>query len=217
MLENWGAAISLVYIAAGIQTVGFLVRDQLILRTLILIGTILYIVYYYTEPETPLWDAMACAILMGTANLYTMTRMVLDRRPRVFTEEDLVVYRALPQVSPGEFRRLVAIAERGTVSTSMEVTREGVLPEHLYYLVEGAFMLDKRHVAREISGPSFLGEIAYMLDQPASATVTLEAGARYIRWKVTDLKALTSRDQLLKSALEVAFNRDLAAKVMDAR
>ncbi len=217
MLEDWGAAISLVYIAAAIQTVGFLVRDQLVLRALILAGTILYIVYYYTEPETPLWDAMACGAIMGAANLYTMIRMALDRRPTVFAEEDLVVYRALPQVSPGEFRRLVAIAERGTVSIPMGVTREGILPDYLYYLVEGSFTLEKRGSSREIVGPTFLGEIAYMLDQPASATVTLNEGARYIRWKVTDLKALIAKDQLLKNALEVAFNRDLAVKVVDAR
>jgi len=144
-------------------------------------------------------------------------RLMLDRRPTVFTEEDLVVYRALPQVSPGEFRRLVAIAERETTSAPLEVTREGVLPEHLYYLVDGAFMLDKRGNSRRIDGPTFLGEIAYMLDRPASATATLEGGARYIRWKVTDLKALIAKDPILKNALEFAFNRDLAVKVVDAR
>lgn len=216
MVESWIAAISLVHIAAAVQIAGFLVRDQFLLRALILIGTILYIAYYYIEPDIPLWDAIACAVLMGAANLYTMMQLTLDRRPTLFAEEDLAVYRVLPRVSPGEFRRLVAIAERSTVSAPMEITREGTIPEYLYYLIEGNFTLDKKTRSQQLSAPTFLGEIAYMLNQPASATVTLDPGARYIRWKASDLKALASRNDLLGNALEFAFNRDLAAKVVMA-
>ena len=212
----WGGQ-SLVYLAAGVQTIGFLIRDQLLLRALILVGTILYIVYYYIAPELPLWDAILCAVLMGVANAYTMIRLTLDRRTTCFNEEDLAVYRALPQVTPGAFRRLIAVAERVSVSTPQEITREGEMPEYLYYLIEGTFTLEKRGETRHLSGPSFLGEIAYMLDKPASATVVLDSGARYIRWRVPTLKKLTARQMLPENVLEFAFNRDLAVKVIEAR
>lgn len=217
MLENIWSAISLVHIAAATQVVGFLVRDQLILRALILLGTILYIVYYYLEPEAPLWDAIACGVVMAMANLYTMIRMLSDRRPGVFDEEDLLIYGAIRQIAPGEFKRLMGRADKRTAMSDMVLTEEGLVPEYLYFLVGGDARIEKLGHTDNLRAPLFIGEVSYLLNQPATATVTMKAGGRFARWKVSDLRAFLNRHERLQGALEIALNRDLAGKVAASR
>jgi hypothetical protein len=56
----------LVHVAALFNVSGMFFRDQLLLRALILVSTLLYIVYYLIIPPTPLWDAIAwCVVLIG--------------------------------------------------------------------------------------------------------------------------------------------------------
>ena len=45
---------NIVHVAALLYLVGFLFRDQLILRGLILVGDLVYILYFYFAPESPL-------------------------------------------------------------------------------------------------------------------------------------------------------------------
>ena len=213
MLENWSATALPVHLAALTYVIGFLTRDQLVLRGLILIGTVFYIAYYYLEPETPLWDAIGWSVVMGLANGYTMLRIYADRRPAHFEEEDLVIYGAIRQIAPGDFRRLMAGAEKKTVAEDLVITDAGIVPGHLYFIVEGDLAIDKESRFITAGGPTFIGEIAYLLNQPASATVTLKAGGRFARWKVTVLRGLVAKHENLGTALEIAFNRDLAAKV----
>jgi len=213
MLSEWYAVLSLVHLAAAIQIVGFLVRDQVILRIMILIGTCLYIAYYYVEPVVPLWDAIICGVLMGVANLYMIIQLLADRRPGIFDEEDLLIYGAIRQIAPGEFRRLLKRAEKGQASDDLVLTSEGKVPEYLYFLLGGEVTLSKDNASSHLQAPMFIGDIAYILNQPASATTTMRKGGRYTRWRSSELRAYLAKQERLQGALEVAFNRDLASKL----
>ena len=210
------AALSLVHLAAATQIVGFLVRDQIVLRIMILIGTCLYIAYYYVEPATPLWDAIICAVLMAAANLYMIIRLLADRRPGLFDEEDLLIYGAIRQIAPGEFKRLMKRAHKGHAAGDLTLTSEGKAPEYLYFLLGGDVTISKQGSDGRLHAPMFIGDIAYILNQPATATTTLHTGGRYARWRASDLRAFLGKQDRLQNALEVAFNRDLASKLAGA-
>ena len=207
----------LVHLAAAIQIAGFLVRDQIVLRIMILIGTCLYVAYYYIEPTVPLWDAIVCGVLMAAANLYMIFRLGFDRRPGVFDEEDLLIYGAIRQIAPGEFKRLMKRAEKGQATGQLILTSEGSVPEYLYFLLGGDLTLSKEGAESRLQAPMFIGDIAYILNQPASATTTLQSGGRYARWRASDLRAFLGKHERLQSALEVAFNRDLASKLAGSK
>lgn len=213
MLGEFFMALSLVHLAAATQIVGFLVRDQIVLRVMILIGTCLYIAYYYIEPSAPLWDAIVCGLLMAAANLYMIVRLLMDRRPGIFDEEDLLIYGAIRQIAPGEFKRLMKRAQKGQTSEDLVLTSEGKVPEYLYFLLGGDVTIAKHGSDGRLHAPMFIGDIAYILNQPASATTILHAGGRYARWRASELRAFLDKQDRLQSALEVAFNRDLASKL----
>jgi hypothetical protein len=213
MFDAWSPTALLVHGAALTYVIGFLVREQLVLRGLMQVGSILYIAYYYIHPETPLWDAIAWTAVMFVANAWTIFRILKDRRVGTFDEEDLIVYSAIRHIAPGDFRRLMAKAQKAGASAPLTLTEEGGVPDTLWFIVSGEATLEKRGAQRRLSGPMFIGEIAYLLNQPASARVTLDAGGRYAAWSVADLRSLISRNPSIGAALDSAFNQDLAAKV----
>lgn len=215
MLENWSATALLVHLAALTYVAGFLIRNQLLLRGLILIGTILYIAYYYLEPQTPLWDAIGWSIVMGFANAFTMTRMILDGRGDRDEGDGMAVHHALREMTPGDLRRVMSLAEESTASIDTVVIEPGTVPVHLYFVISGEILL-KKHNAGNVIGffgrSQFVGECSYVLNRAASAKVILGAGSHYLRWNVADLRALSAKTESVRSALASAFSRDLAMK-----
>lgn len=213
MFEDWSPSALLVHAAALTYIIGFLVRDQLKLRLLMQVGSTLYIAYYYFAPATPLWDGIATTTLMFVANAWTIWRIVSDSREDTFVEEDLVVFGAIPDIAPGDFRRLMAKAQKDTAYVNITLTHAGKTPRNLWFLIDGSATLEKNGVRRRVTAPAFIGEVAYVLERPASATVTLAAGGRYVRWPADELRSYLEEQNALKTSLEVAFNRDLALKL----
>ena len=61
-----------------------LIRDQVPVRALILIGTILCGVSYGIKPAVPLWDIIACGVIPGATRLCAGGRLGLDRGTTLF-------------------------------------------------------------------------------------------------------------------------------------
>ena len=59
-----------VHLASSLYVIGFWIRDQLLLRSMVLLGTIFYIIYYYYAAEIPLWNAILWSGILGVVNLY---------------------------------------------------------------------------------------------------------------------------------------------------
>lgn len=49
---------NIVHIAAAFYLAGFLFRDQIMLRTLIIAGDVIYILYFFFAPQVPLWGGI---------------------------------------------------------------------------------------------------------------------------------------------------------------
>jgi len=136
-----------------------------------------------------------------------------DRREVKFDEDDLVLFGAIPSISPGDFRRLMAKAQKDTAFVNIALTHQGRNPRNLWFMVSGSATVEKDGAQRQIEAPAFVGEVAYLLEQPASATVTLAAGGRYVRWPMEELREFLEGQDTLKTSLEGGFNRDLALKL----
>ena len=213
MFDDWSPTALLVHAAALTYVIGFLVRDQLKLRLLLQMGSLFYIAYYFLEPATPLWDAIAWTAVMFLANAWTISQILADRRVGTLEEEDLIVFRAIPEIEPGDFRRLMSVGQKDTAFVNIALTHEGKTPRNLWFLISGSADIRKSGAPRQIAAPAFVGEIAFLLERPASATVTLSARSRYVRWPVEELRSYLAVHPTLETSLERAFNRDLALKL----
>jgi len=55
--------------------------------------------------------------------------------------------------------------------------------------------------------------LAFLTGAPASASVSVEPGARVLEWEAADLRRLLRKSAKLNVALQAQFNADLVRKV----
>jgi hypothetical protein len=207
---------SLVHLAALVGVAALLFRDQMLLRGFLIASTLLYIVYYVVVPETPLWGAIFWSAIMIGVNAAMMVRLLFDRTQFRLSDDELRLFAAFRTLSPGEFRLLTALASWKTAETKTILTRENAPTDRLYYVLDGAIGITKGGRSFPIEAGAFIGEIAFLRGHMASATVTVEPGARYVEWPRQTLEDLLARNPGLKVALDGLFNADMAAKIARA-
>ena len=77
----------LVHVGAFLFLLAYLVRDQILLRGLIILGTVFYIIYYFFM-ETPLWSALLWNSSFVVINLIMIVVIYSDRVSLVMTERE---------------------------------------------------------------------------------------------------------------------------------
>lgn len=200
-------AASIVYVAA------FLVRDQLILRSLVLLGTVLYIFYYYIVPEIPLWDAIIWSIILTGANLFIFIQMIMERRHFKLSSDEQRLYDSLEGLTPGQFRKLMQAGTWVLAAQRTQITTQDEVPHELYFVLDGNITIDKSGRKFVVKPGVFIGEVSWLLDTPASASVLVESNAKYVAWDALGLRKIFTRNPALRIAFEGLMNRDMAKKV----
>ena len=207
---------NIVHFGAFLYLAGFLCRDQLLLRGFIVAGDVVYILYFYLAPASPLWGGIFWSAVFTLANLAMIARILSDRSAYGMTEEDRRLHGLLDTLTPGEFRRLMRAGNWNQAEGNVAVTLEGQPLHRLAYVIDGRITVEKAGHSFTIAPPAFIGEVAFLIDRPASATVTLAAGARYVSWDMAVLRKVLLRSPALRIGLGAAFNRDMAEKVARA-
>jgi CRP-like cAMP-binding protein len=122
------------------------------------------------------------------------------------------LFASLDSITPGEFRALLKVGAWKTAETRSEITVEGVVPQHLFYVLDGHINIEKAGRQMAIGPKTFIGEVAFLHRTPASATVSVEPGARYLQWSVAELEKIGSRRSLRNSVIRL-IGMDMALKV----
>lgn len=213
MLQDIFGTTMFVYLATASQAIGLLVTRQVILRLLVLLGSALYIVYYYTHLGQPQWEAIVGSSLIGLANLIGLLLLLHSRMPIGMKPQDRVVFESLGGLEPGQFRRLMRVGEVMHTTEHVRLTEEGVVPGNLYFVLAGDPIVTKDGQAFRIPSNCFVGEVAFKLGCGASATVTLQEGGTFVIWPREELDALLNRAPALQQAFDALIARDMATKV----
>src|SRR6478752_1727417 len=169
--------VVLVNIAALIGVAGVAFKDQIALRATLILSTVLYITYFFVVPQAPLWNSIFWSLINLGVNAVVMVRLIFDRTHFRMSDDELRLFASFRSLSPGEFRALNSLATWRTAGTRTLLTREGAPLDKLYYVIDGAIGIAKSGRTFPIAAGAFIGEIAFLRGQPATATVTLEAGA----------------------------------------
>lgn len=211
-LDIWNTAV-LVYLATTMQVLGFLFRTQLILRLLVLLGTVFYVAFYYFHPVEPIWDAIYGSSLIGLANIIGLGFLIYSRVPLGMDETERELFDAMGGLEPGMFRKLMAIGDLWDSHTMVELTHEGRKPESLFFVLRGQTEVRKGVSSFKVRDRVFIGEVAFLTGATASASTSLLNGGVYVQWDSKRLRALCERRPALRQAFEALISRDLASKV----
>ncbi len=203
----------LVHGATLTYVLGFLFRNQIVLRILILSGTVLYILYYYFHTASPLWDAIFGSVLIGFATTYGLLMLLYSKFPIGFSRADREIFAKFDTLEPGQFRQLMKAGEMVFTSERTVLTHEDQLAERMYFVLNGAIEVHKSDTVFSVPDHSFVGEIGFVLDRPASATAILPTGGSFIAWGREDLGALLTRKPQLRQAFNALVTQDIASKL----
>jgi Cyclic nucleotide-binding domain len=203
---------ALFHISNLMAFLAFLLRDQLKLRLLMAISLFLQGLYYYAIPGGPFYDPLFWKIVSFAANIL-MIVLVFNGRIDFGIPPDLRgLYERIAVLNPGQFRKLLRPCFR-TTATPEPLLVTGEKPKHLHYLLKGSAIISKNGSTHAIASGVFLGEVAFLNNSTASATVTLHPESECLSWDVETLKALMQKDKSIDIAMRGFFNHDLAAKV----
>lgn len=207
---------NLIHIAAAIFLSGFLFRDQIMLRGLVIVGNFVYVVYFYIVVDHPLWGGIFWSVIGIVINAVMIARIVADRTHFGLGEDERAVHSRLDALTPGEVRRLMKAGRWRTAESEIVLSEEGHPLAELAYVIDGAATVEKGGARFALALPAFVGEVAFLTQRPASATVRLAPGTRYVSWEMGALQRLLLRAQSVRIGLGAALNRDMAEKVARA-
>lgn len=207
------SAEALVYLAFVFYVLGFLFRDELWMRGLLLFGTVFYLLYYFYAPQTPLWDAILTSSIMGIVNIAMICVVVAERTTFTMSQEKAAIYTHFSNLSPGQFRRVMKRGDNCVAKARERLCVGGEPLRDLYFLVAGNAEITKRGETITVQAGRFVGEVAFLRGTPASATVDVLKGATYVRWDHAKLSALMQKSPNIHNAMVARFNLDLADKV----
>lgn len=201
-----------VHLGALLYFVCFLFRNQILLRSFAIAADVAYLIYYFNVSDRPLWEAVVWNILILLTNSVMLVLIVRDQRATDFDDNELKLYRRL-NLSPSDFRRIVRLGKWTHAGTETTLTTMGEPLHRLYYILEGEIALEKEGRKIDVKAPLFIGEIAFLRQVPASATVRVQPGALYMTWSHDDLTRAQLKHDTVRNAIYAMLNSDLADKL----
>ena len=191
------------------------VKDILWLRVLTVVATLCLVAYYFSCSEQPLYEAIFWNGLFIAVNLVQICRLIMERQPVFLGDEDLKIYNMVfRSLSPREFMKLLAIAEHKKARENEVLLTQHAPVEQLILVSKGKGVVhvDGRYVA-EVSPGQFAGEMGFLTEQNASASVVASLAVEYLAWPAEKLRSLFEKSPQLHVKFQGILGVDLVEKL----
>jgi CRP-like cAMP-binding protein len=205
----------LLHLAYTLSLLSFLVRDILWLRVMAIASHLCFFTVVYTRPPDPDWSVLSWFVVFLMINSVHASRLVYERRlDRLTPEEEALRQVSFPALNRVSVKRLLRLGRWQDLHSDTMLTEEHEVPERLFLLADGAVEVDVggRLVATLDPG-HFVGEMALLAGQAASATTRTRGSARCLVWDRAALQRRLKRDSDLRSTLYAAAGSNLSAKI----
>ena len=205
----------LLLLSFALKLLGFLTTDVMLLRVLVSAGFAANILFYFGATELPFWSGVVTNSVLVAGNVFMIALLVYERSAWRMTKHERQFAELLPALLPGQLRWLLARGQEDHLREAKELTREGVIPDRLYFLREGRVTLDKQGQTAIFDGPAFVGELGFLASSEASATVVAQPGAHLVSWEAAALHKSLNRRRELSNALRAELSRDIGTHGSD--
>ena len=208
-LNNWPGHLSYVLIA-----VSYWLTDMFWLRVVAVFGLSLEIVYFWLsggDLRTGIgWDLIFISI-----NLYQIYRLVKDRLSLRLPEPDRVLLRSvLAGLDDAQIARLLVAGEFCDIADGMTLAQENQPLEKIFFICSGRVRvtIGNREVSHLERG-NFVGEVAFLTERPATATVIAEGAVRAFVFERGKLTQFFRQEAEVAGLIYQLLGRELAHKI----
>lgn len=204
----------------AILLVSYLMRDILWLRVLTVISLGFEIPYFYFQAN-PLWDGIGWDVAFIAINAYWIARLVFERRPVRFTDEQKRLWEtALHRLHPRHARTLFQRATQRSIAPDDVISPQGGTLDELVLISEGKVGLQMDGKELEELGPGhFVGSASFLereVDFPMVVAVVAVEPTRVMTWKKHELRKLIDDDNELSTAIEATLGLEMANLLIKA-
>lgn len=156
------------------------------------------------------WDLVFIAI-----NLYQIYWLVAERRKlKTMEHAHLLRQGVFAGFDDAQLARLVAAGNWRELEPGTVLTEQGKSVLELVLICDGSAVVDVHgSTVAHLRGGAFVGEMAFVSGNPASATVVVEQQTRAFVFDMARLRKLVETDDLVGVAIHRVIGRDLAAKL----
>ncbi|MGZ8843556.1 MAG: cyclic nucleotide-binding domain-containing protein [Pyrinomonadaceae bacterium] len=204
------------HLASVLTMVAYLLKDILWLRMLTILSCFAGIAFNYFVPATPLWTIIYWNVLFAVINIVQVAIIIKERSNVHFSEEEKELHETLfKNFAPFEFMKLMRVgkwreAKPGDVLAVEQKPLDAVM---LIYNGLVAVEQNGKELAKLKDG-NFIGEVSFITEGAATATVRALMPTRYIAWPKSAIKALLNRNPSMRFAMQAMLSTDLSKKLM---
>ncbi len=193
----------------------YLVRDILWLRILSIIACMASISFNYYAPASPLWTAIFWNIFFVGVNVVQVAILFKERAGVKLTDLEKEMYETIfSNLTPVEFLKILRIGEWRDLNSGSVLISKGKVVSELVLIYNGTVTVqinDDNY--RELKDGTFLGEMAFLTGEKASATLTSKTDLKLFVWQFDALKKLFNINPALRSAFHSIISGDLIKKL----
>ena len=208
-LNNWPGHLSYVLIA-----ISYWLTDIFWLRLVAIVGLsfeILYFSFSGGDLRTGIgWDLVFIGI-----NAYQLYRLVQDRLSLRLPEADRELLRSvLTGLDDAQIARLLLAGEFCAIADGTTLAKEGEPLKRLYFLCAGRVdvTIGSRAVSNLERG-NFVGEVAFLTEKPATATVIADGAVRALVFDKDRLTRFFRNESDVAGLIYQLLGRELAHKM----
>jgi len=204
------------HLASVLTMIAYLLKDILWLRLLTILSCFAGIAFVYFVPAEPLWTVIYWNILFAVINIVQIAIIIKERAGVHFSEEEKELHETLfKSFAPFEFMKLMRVgqwreAQAGEVLAVDQQPLDAVM---LIYNGLAGVEKDGKEVAKLKDG-NFIGEVSFITEGVATATVRALMPTRYIAWPKTAIKSLLNRNPSMRFAMQAMLSTDLSKKLI---
>jgi Cyclic nucleotide-binding domain len=207
-LNNLPGHLSYVLIA-----VSYWLTDMFWLRLVAVLGLSLEILYFWLsggDLRTGIgWDLIFILI-----NLYQIYRLVKDRLPALPEADRELLRSVFIGLEDAQIARLLLAGEFCDLTDGTALAEENQALDRLFFICAGRVrvMIADRQVSRLERG-TFVGEVAFLTERPATATVIAEGSVRALAFERGKLRQFFHKEAEVAGLIYQLLGRDLSHKI----
>jgi len=205
------------HLAYGLVALSFLVRDIFWLRTIAVFASSVSITYNAFAGAVPMWVAIQWNIIFIALNSFQLFRILMEKRNVHFSPKEQELYDTIfSSFSKVEFMKVLKIAEWKKAKTDETLIVEGQKMENVFLIYNGrtSVVIKGKQVA-ELKDGDFIGEMSFITNRDATATVKVIYPTEYLIWNQKSLKELLNRNPSILFSLQKAMGLQLTQKLID--
>lgn len=201
-----------------LTVVAYYMRDILYLRIIASLAFISAICYFYFFPSEPLWIVINWKILFLLINLVQIAILLIERRATTLSaeEEEIMYELGFSKLTKGEFKKVLKYGVFMSIPSGHTVIEQGLYPvENIYFMVHGLaeVLIDGCEIGVCRPG-NFVGEISFITNRAATATVKAVEEIKVFQWKQNDLLNFFLEEKEIMIKVQNIINLDLINKIL---